>query len=532
MSKYSLANAGIVATALLILGSSGAATAQTRTPTSPLDTPEQAPTAAPPVVTVVPAQTDDSTATRPADIALPDPRAVASEPLDLSTLLPAGLSSSLGMTPEAALLRAREVSLDARRARARTESADAALQGARRGYAPRASITARYTRLSSYTPGTIQSFDTPGCLEDVVACQADPESFLSEVVLQQPILDQYALTASVALPLSDYIGSARHELAAARLERDASLEAERGAEQDTVLTTLETYFELVRARAQLEVAHDAVEVAQQRAADTRVRAESGVATAGAVLDAQASLEALVRLEAVSGSRVSVADRALRDLLELEDDVDLLLSVELAALPTEESRDANELRLEARANDPYARAALMRAEAQSSRADAERARMFPSLSVGLNYTYANPNTRIFPQTTEFQGTWDLSAQLTFSLDGTLLADARRQQRLALALESSLGAESDSRRAGRAAVQAQGALIASLAEVEARRAAATSASRQDRDVSEQFAVGLATSTDVLAAQAGALRARLDLVDAVVDAHLASARLLRALGGTPAP
>ena len=66
----------------------------------------------------------------------------------------------------------------------------------------------------------------------------------------------------------------------------------------------------------------------------------------------------------------------------------------------------------------------------------------------------------------------------------------------------------------------------------RAAATSASRQDHDATERFGVGLATSTDVLAAQSNALRARLDLVDAVVDAHLAGARLERALGTPSAP
>jgi len=170
-----------------------------------------------------------------------------------------------------------------------------------------------------------------------------------------------------------------------RLELDASREAERGANQDNTLLTLETYFELVRARAQLAVAQDAVRVAQQRAEDARVRAESGVATASAVLEAQASAEAFVRLEAVALSRVTVAERGLRDLLELEDDVDLQLSVELAALPLEESRHANALRLEARANDPYSRAAVLRAEAQSARADAERSRMFPSLTVGLDYT---------------------------------------------------------------------------------------------------------------------------------------------------
>lgn len=531
MSKYSLANVALALATFVLAGSPEFAAAQTRTPTSPLDTPESPPATTPPVAVEAPGAPD---AARPAapGVALPDPRAVSSEPLDLSTLLPEGLSSSLGLTPEAAMARAREVSLDARRARARTESADAAVQGARRAYVPRTTLGARYTRLSSFTPGTIQSFDTPGCLADVIACQANPSAFLSEVVLQQPILNQYALTASIAVPLSDYVGASRHELEAARLERDAAAEAERGADQDNVLVTLEAYFELVRARAQLRVAQDAVVVAQQRAEDARARAESGVATASSVLDAQASAEAFVRLEAVARSRVAVAERGLRDLLELADDVDLQLSIELAALPMEESRDANTLRLEARANDPYSRAAVLRAEAQASRANAERARMFPSLTAGFNYTYANPNTRIFPQTTEFRGTWDIGVQLTFSLDGTLLADARRQQRLALALEASLGAESDSRRAGRTAVQAQGALIASLAEVEARRAAATSASRQDQDATERFGVGLATSTDVLAAQSNALRARLDLVDAVVDAHLAGARLERALGTDAAP
>jgi outer membrane protein TolC len=230
---------------------------------------------------------------------------------------------------------------------------------------------------------------------------------------------------------------------------------------------------------------------------------------------------------VAQSRVVVAERALRDLLELPEEAAILLSVELGDLPQGDPREPNALRLEAQANDPYARASALRADAQSARADAERARMMPSLSVGLNYAYANPNSRIFPQTTQFRGTWDISAQLTFSLDGALLADARRSQRLALALESSLTAESGLRRAGRTAIEAQGLLLASLAEVDARRLAATSAAQREHDTVARVGVGIGTSTEVLDASVAALRARLDLVDAVVDAHIANARLLRALG-----
>mgnify|MGYP000110733945 FL=1 len=138
MSKYSLANAVIALAALVLAGVPDLAAAQTRTPTSPFDAPEQPPVTTPPVA--VPGAPDAARPAASPSITLPDPRAVSSEPLDLSTLLPEGLSSSVGLTPEAAMQRAREVSLDARRARARTESADAAVQGARRSYVPRASL--------------------------------------------------------------------------------------------------------------------------------------------------------------------------------------------------------------------------------------------------------------------------------------------------------------------------------------------------------------------------------------------------------
>jgi hypothetical protein len=247
----------IALAALVLAGSADLAAAQTRTPTSPLDTPEQARPGTTPVVPGCARRRLHRHGGLPG-IALPDPRAVASEPLDLSTLLPEGLSSSLGLTPEAAMLRAREVSLDARRARARTESADAAVQGARRGYVPRASLTARYTRLSSFTPGTIRSFDTPGCLADVVACQADPDAFLSDVVLQQPILEPVRPDGLHHRPPQRLRRRSRHELEAARLERDASLEAERGADQDNVCSPRSRPTSSWFVRARSCVAQDAV----------------------------------------------------------------------------------------------------------------------------------------------------------------------------------------------------------------------------------------------------------------------------------
>lgn len=533
MSKHSLPNSVRPFVFVLVALAAVPAYAQTRTPTSPLDQPETPRTESPRVDTELPRDARPDAVRPPLRITLPDASAVrATEPVELSRLLPEGVSTADGLTPDTVVRRATEIGLAVRRADARTNASDASLALARRNFVPRSSVGFRYTRLSDYSPGTISTFNTPGCIENLADCQANPGSYVSNVILQEAILDQYALTASINVPVSDYLGASRHELRAAHLDREAAVESARGTRDEAVLVGLETYFELVRARAQLTLARDAAQAAEQRAEDARARRSNGLITDTVVLEAEANAQSFSRLLTVAQSRTVVAERALRDLLELDDETEITLSVELAALPTSNDGDAAALRAEAQANDPASRASLLRAEAQSARADAERARMFPTLSVGFNYTYANPNQRIFPQTTTFTGTWDFGAQLSFSLDGTLLADARRSQRRALAEESHLTAEDDTRRAGRVVLEAQGQLTASLAEVEARRLAAASTEVRERDVTARLRVGLATDTDLLDASAGALRARLDLVDAVVNAHLASARLVRALGTSSHP
>ena len=70
-------------------------------------------------------------------------------------------------------------------------------------------------------------------------------------------------------------------------------------------------------------------------------------------------------------------------------------------------------------------------------------------------------------------------------------------------------------------------ASRAVIDAATDAVKSATEARRVVGERFAAGVATSTDVLDAQVGLLQAELDRTQAVANARLADARLVRALG-----
>ena len=69
--------------------------------------------------------------------------------------------------------------------------------------------------------------------------------------------------------------------------------------------------------------------------------------------------------------------------------------------------------------------------------------------------------------------------------------------------------------------------SRAAIEAATDAVRSAKEARRVLGDRFAAGVATSTDVLDAQVALLQADLDRTQAIANAHLADARLARALG-----
>lgn len=522
----------IASSAALVLALAAApALAQTRTPTSPLDAPQPdvppAPSTAP-VPAATPAPTPTSTPRL--NVELPGiPPASDLPPIDLDALLPEGLSTSGGLTPEAATQRASVVARRLRRAEARERAADAGLAAARRAFVPSVSASARYTRLSDYTPGTIPFFDTAGCLQDIPGCTADPTTFQRNVILQQPILDQYAMRGSVAVPLSEYVGGRRYDLEAARAQASAAAESTRAARSDVQLDAAAAYWELLRARAQTRLADDALEVATRRATEMRARAASGLATEAQVREAEAHQAAYERLREVASSRVQIAERALRDQLDLGDE-EIVLTASLARLPVNPSSDGDALRDEARTSSPDVAASARLADAAEARARAESARRAPTVSATFNVDYANPNSRIFPQQTVFTTTWDAGVSIGWSLDSVLVGSARTAQARANAEDARLAAEETELNVGRNALEARAALVASLAAVQSQTAAVRSAESRTRQVNERTRAGLATETERLDADASFLRARLDLIDALVDAQLAEARLSRVLGRTP--
>ncbi len=182
---------------------------------------------------------------------------------------------------------------------------------------------------------------------------------------------------------------------------------------------------------------------------------------------------------------------------------------------------------ARQQRPERAALVKRLDAATERSRAAAAGTKPIVAVGGGIDYARPNPRIFPREEAWRTSWDASVNVNWALfDGgrtrSEMAEAAAsvravQERLA-DVDASLAVEIRQRLSE---------LEASRAAIDAASDAVRSAAEARRVLGERFAAGVATSTDVLDAHVALLQAELDRTQALANAHIADARLPRALG-----
>lgn len=455
----------------------------------------------------------------------PDQAPVAPEGVDMP--LPEALRPQPnGLTADLAARRALSVSPAVRGAESNIENARAAQAEAGRSMIPQLTLSARYTRLSEYTPGTLSFFNTAGCLRNLAACQANPDSFVQQVVLQQPILNQYAVRASLAIPLSDLPFRLLRLYEAAGLQVEArQLDAEVTRSQAALDARL-AYYDFLRATAQYAVARLSVEAQQRRRDDVARALEAGTASRNDFLRAEAALADLERAAQSARSGVDLAAALLRMRLHMREDEPLIIgeSIDTPVAPPPPLADlvrrARAQRLEVLSIDRQLRAI-------DQNIAATRATQFPSVSLAGNIDIANPNPRIFPQTETFNTTWDASVNVVWSPTQAFVADATigrlraQRQQLAAQLETMReGFEMDVRSNYMAVQNARAA-------IQSARVQLASALENARVARERVGAGAATQTEMIAAEQQLLLARVALVNAQVDLRVALARLRRAVG-----
>ncbi len=154
-------------------------------------------------------------------------------------------------------------------------------------------------------------------------------------------------------------------------------------------------------------------------------------------------------------------------------------------------------------------------------------MRPQVSVVAGYDYARRNPRIFPRVGEWNDSWDLSVNATWSLwdGGRTRAERAEAAALASAVRARVG--DFDRQLAFEVTERSLDLDSSRAAIDVANAGVRAAVEARRVVGDRFTAGVATSTEVLDAQTDLIQAELSLTRALANVRLAEARLERAIG-----
>lgn len=439
------------------------------------------------------------------------------------------------LTAEHVAARAEKSSSRISAKRAAYESAEATHSQTGERFYPQLNLSARYTRLSEITQpsfgggdGTSQVFlqetnDTPRPVTG-----ADQLIAVSPPALSFPvILDNFELRATLNVPISDYLFRMSDSLSATSKAKEAAEWTEK-AERLIIKTEARVaYYSWVKALGAEYIAKKGVEQLELAKKDVDRAFALGTASKADVLRTEAQLKSLELARKRASRGVALAEENLRTMMHdaprahyaVGEDVsgDVVLAV-----PTLESGVA-----EARSKRLELKALTSIEDSFVKQAGISRADLYPRLDAQGNLIYANPNQRIIPATGDWNETWDVSLVLSWTptaipqaLSGASAMKAKAAEYRAQRLAMEDGLRMEIAQAITEFENAQGA-------VETSREVLKSAEEGYRVRRELFAVGRATTLEVNDAQTSLTQARLDLLFSRIDARIARAKLLHALG-----
>lgn len=400
-----------------------------------------------------------------------------------------------------------------RRRAAELDAAIAQRQAAELALVPQVSGRVSYTRLSAI-PASPISFPIGGMTVNFEFPAPPQNAYLAE--------------AQLAVPLSDYllrfpalIDTAKLGVEVARIDKQSS---EVGAGQNAQLA----YYEWLRARLQVLIAQRQL-VQVQRTLD-QVRALAEVQ--------RLSRADLMRVEAQEAEAEQTVDQ-LQYLAQLREEQVRIL---IGAAPGEPLAVGEDIRADvpvagvAAISDLADTARRRRLEfktidtgiaAKQRQRDAELASSLPRLSAFGVADYADPNQRVFPQVDQFKFTWQVGAQLTWTINDALIAETTKR-RIAAETNALRADRQNLENGTRIEVQSTQQAVAlaqhALATTQKGLAAAEESYRVRRAL---LNAERATAVELVDAETELTRARIAALNARVDLRVAQAQLNHAIG-----
>ncbi len=461
--------------------------------------------------------------------ALPDPPKIEPLPAVSTDLVPlpdelAKVVSS-GLTATKVGASAANTSYEAQAALATLESTSARVDQALVGFLPRLSAKATYSRLSEFTPpslgsGAIVATGAP-------AGTLNPTPTIAASFSFPLVLNNYLLQAQLAVPVSDYFLRIAKVYSAATHAEDAARFDVVAARAKSSTDGKIAYYNWLRARGQLYISFQAQNDVRAHLKDARNALAAGHASMADVLRAETAAANAELLVERSKSLHDITEKQVMIAIHVPSDERLTIGEYLDIPPTAYVGNVKALVTQAHSQRPELKSIELNAKASRANATMLRAGRYPSLAAYGEATYANPNPRRVPASNEWFPTWALGAQLTWSPNDVGSANAQGNEWDARA--AVLDAQKQLMRDGieLEVTNAYNTVRESDLAITTTRRQLVSATEAHRVARELFVNGRTTSTTLTDAETDLLRARLEGLNASIEARMARVRLEHATG-----
>jgi outer membrane protein len=442
----------------------------------------------------------------------PPAAATSSETFDLEAAL---VTQERGLTSDEAGQRARARAPQIASAQAGAESARWDAEAQSSSFYPTLNVSAQYKRIKRIENNPFQGTVLPPGLD------------FGDDAFTQPV-NNYNLLGSFRWPVSELFLRVYPSYKAARNVAEArQIEVE--ARAATVeLTAREAFYAHARALAAQLVADQALKQAEAQAAQAKLFVDAGTAAPVDLMTATARVESMRAALARTRGQVAVSRNTLATYMGVPTADISAIQERVTALPEPPQDSVDQLLKRGLEQRPELRALRKTIGANDQLKIAERNAALPVLSVEGNGLYAKPNPRYIPVNPHFKPSWEVGATVAWSPNSALVG-SQRNKRASAEIErarSDLMALEDGVRIE---------VVQSFEDYKAAAEAARASEEQQKAAEETYRVRLATyrvgagvQIDLLTADLALTQARLDHVNAVLDARISLARLARATGG----
>ena len=431
-----------------------------------------------------------------------------------------------GITADQVGSRAAQTSWQAKAAVATADAAHGRSEASYVSYFPRIGLTARYTRLSAFTPPSAAGSGSVVATSSPPGTVNPPTTFAADFSFPI-VLNNYLLQATIQVPISDVFLKIHESYRASLRQEDAARLDVITARAKSFSDGKSAYFTWLRSRGSEDVAEQTLAVAKAHLTDSKNQFNVGNSSKADVLRAETQVASAELGVERAKNGVIIAERQVRIATHAGADEKLEPGESIDSPVKPAPTDFNGLLNEAFSNRPEIKSIDKNAESTRHLVKSQEYAAIPALSAFGDATEGNPNSRRFPATQQWFGTWQVGAQLTWSPNDILIAQGNAADAKGRLATYEAQRETTRDNVELEVTQGYHAVLEADVSVGTTTRQLESAEEGYRVARELYNAGRGTGTTLIDAEVALAQARFEHLNARVDARLARIRLDHALG-----